>query len=339
MTLLIIFATLAIGVSFLCSVLEAVLLSITPSYVAQQKERRPRLHERLRRLKDHVDQPLAAILTTNTIAHTVGATGVGAQVAIVFGDAWVGAASGIMTLLILVLSEIIPKTLGARYWPQITPFVPPVLNVMIVVLKPFIWLSDLITRALGGGAPQTDVREELKAMASVGRDVDLLDEGEQRVIVNVIDLHRKSVRDIMVPRPVCEWARPDESLDSFRERLKAHAFTRYPVLGEREEPAGLVLSSRLVVLPPDAHVVADVMVPAPVVNDDMSVEAVMEVMRREKQHMCLVYDEYGTWQGLVTMEDAIESLLGESIADTSQVIDLRRYAQARWEHRRRSMTK
>lgn len=340
MTLLVAFATLSIGVSFLCSILEAALLSITPSFVARQKETRPRLHERLQRLKDHVDQPLAAILTTNTVAHTVGATGVGAQVTVVYGETWLGAASAIMTLLILILSEIIPKTLGARYWPQLAPYLPPVLNVMILVLKPFIWLSDQLTRMLGGGAPQTDVREELKAMASVGREVDLLDEGEQRVIVNVIDLHKKNVRDIMVPRTVCVWARPDEPIDVFRERLKQHRFSRFPVIGESESPEGLILSHTLVNLPPRARVVGDLVGPATVVNDTSSVEQTMNLMIKSRQQMCLVYDEYGTWQGLVTMEDALEALLGESISDEhDRVVDMRRYAQARWEHRRRSMTK
>ena len=128
MSLLIAFAVLSIFVSFLCSVLEAALLSMTPSFIAQQKADKPKLYDRLRHLKENVDQPLAAILTLNTVAHTVGATGVGAQVTLVFGDGYLGVASAIMTLLILVLSEILPKTLGARYWPKLAPALPALLG-------------------------------------------------------------------------------------------------------------------------------------------------------------------------------------------------------------------
>lgn len=340
MSLLVLSAAIAIGVSFLCSVLEAALLSITPSYVARQKEERPRLHDALRRLKERIDQPLAAILTTNTVAHTAGATAVGAQVAVVFGEAWVGAASAIMTLLILVLSEILPKTLGVRYWPRLAPLLPPVLNVMIVLLRPFIWLSDLLTRLLGGGAPATDIRAELKAMAAVGREVNVLDESEQRVIVNLIDLHRKTVREIMVPRAVCVWARPDEPLDVFRQRLKKCPYSRFPVVGEGEQPEGQILARTLVHLPAGARVVADVLRPVTVVNDTCSVEDAMETMIGNRQPLCLVYDEYGTWQGLVTLEDTVEALLGRPIMDEEdRVIDMRRFAQARWEHRRRALAR
>mgnify|MGYP006171519193 CR=1 FL=1 len=151
MSLLIAFAVLSIAVSFICSILEAALLSITPSYIAQQKLTRPKLYEKLKALKEKIDQPLAAILTLNTVAHTVGATGVGAQVTVVFGDGYLGIASAIMTVLILILSEILPKTIGARYWPALTPVLPGILNGMIFILKPFIWLSDQIMKLFGGG--------------------------------------------------------------------------------------------------------------------------------------------------------------------------------------------
>ena len=212
MTLLIAFAVLSILVSFICSILEAALLSLTPSYIAQQKLERPRLYERLKALKDKIDQPLAAILTLNTVAHTVGATGVGAQVTIVFGDGYLGAASAIMTLLILVLSEILPKTIGARYWRTFAPFLPGLLQAMILLLKPFIFMSDLIMRLFGGKEPEHDVRQEIKALTLLGREVGSLDEDEQRVIGNILDLHEIRLRDIMTPRIVCESAAPDESI-------------------------------------------------------------------------------------------------------------------------------
>lgn len=230
MSLLIAFVVLSIAVSFICSILEAALLSITPSYIAQQKLSRPKLYEQLKVLKDKIDQPLAAILTLNTVAHTVGATGVGAQVTVVFGDGYLGIASAVMTILILVLSEIMPKTIGARYWPQLAPVLPFLLNSMITLLKPFIWLSDQIMKLFGGGQHEHDLRQEIKALTVLGRELNKLDEDEQRVIANILDLHDIKVRDIMTPRTVCETASPDESLDAFAERVKVGQFSRYPVL-------------------------------------------------------------------------------------------------------------
>ena len=182
MSLLIAFAVLSIAVSFICSILEAALLSVTPSYIAQQKVQNPNLYEKLKVLKDKIDQPLAAILTLNTVAHTVGATGVGAQVTLVFGDGYLGIASAVMTLLILVLSEIIPKTIGARYWPALAPILPVTLKIMITVLRPFIWLSDQLMKLFGGTSHEPDLRQEIKALTVLGREMNKLDEDEQRVI-------------------------------------------------------------------------------------------------------------------------------------------------------------
>ena len=173
MTLLIIFAAVSIGFSFLCSILEAALLSITPSFIGGLRETRPKLYEALRSYKEDIDKPLSAILTLNTVAHTVGATGVGAQVAVVFGEAWLGAASAIMTLAILILSEIIPKTIGAKYWRSLAPMLPPVLNFIMISLMPFVWLSKLITSRIGGGEHDVDVRAEIRALADMGKDQDL----------------------------------------------------------------------------------------------------------------------------------------------------------------------
>jgi len=338
MGLLIAFAVLSISVSFLCSILEAALLSITPSYIAQLKSTRPALHERLRILKDQIDQPLAAILTLNTVAHTVGATGIGAQVTIVFGDGYLGIASAVMTVLILVLSEIVPKTIGARYWPALAPFLPPVLKVMILILKPFIWLSDILMGLFGSDAPEYDVRQEIKAMTVLGRDLNLIDVDEQRMIANVIDLHQTKVRDIMTPRTVCEWVGANDSLEQLFERLKSSQFSRLPVMDSDEAPLGLVLRRDMLNLPENAKVVADIMVPVNVVNDQQNVEQIMAMMMKEQQHMCLVYDEYGSWHGLITMEDILETILGQPIVDESDRIpNMRRFARTRWEQRQKHL--
>ena len=240
MTLLIAFVVLSISVSFVCSILEAALLSITPSYIAQQKLAQPKRYEKLKLLKEKIDQPLAAILTLNTVAHTVGATGVGAQVTLVFGDGYLGIASAVMTMLILIFSEIIPKTIGARYWPSLVPVLPTMLNAMIFILKPFIWISDQIMKLFGGGHHDHDLRQEIKALTILGRELNKLDEDEQRVIANILDLHDVKVRDIMTPRTVCEFAKPDEPLTELLERVKKDQFSRYPVLDHDECPLGIV---------------------------------------------------------------------------------------------------
>lgn len=337
MSLLIAYAVFSIAVSFLCSILEAALLSITPSFIAQQKLHRPRLYESLKSLKEKIDQPLAAILTLNTVAHTVGAIGVGAQAAEVFGNGYLGLVSAVMTLLILVLSEILPKTVGAKYWPQLAPVLPYILNSMIFLLKPFIWLSDQLMRLFGGKEPELDLRQEIKALTVLGRELNKLDDDEQRVISNILDLHDIKVRDIMTPRAVCEITRPDESIEEFAERVRKGQFSRYPVLSEDEQPLGVVFRYDMLDLA-EQETVSELMKPVNVVPDTMNVENLMTLLLHERKHMSLVYDEYGSWLGLVTMEDVLEAIIGQTIMDeTDDIPNMRRFAKRRWEHRQKFM--
>ncbi|MCU5783662.1 hypothetical protein MA04_02962 [Alcanivorax balearicus MACL04] len=330
MLLLIIFAAVALGFSFLCSILEAALLSITPSYIAGLKDDNPKLFERLRHLKDDIDDPLAAILTLNTIAHTAGATGVGAQVAVLFGETWLGVASAVMTLAILIVSEIIPKTIGAKFWRALAPLLPPVLNVMIWVLKPFVWLSKMITRRIGDGEPDTDIRAELKAMASIGHEQQALDEGERRVIANILSLHEIRVDKVMTPRTVVESLRPEQTVAEVRHHLVSTPFSRYPVLNDKDEALGYVHKSDLLEVE-DERTVGELARAMALFRTDTNIEAVFGEMLRDRQHLGLVYDDLGTWVGLVTMEDIIETILGQEIMDeTDNVANLRHYARQRW---------
>lgn len=199
MFLLIFFAATAIGISFLCSVMEAALLSITPSYIAQLEEKSPKWYKKVSELKQNIDTPLAAILTLNTIAHTVGAAGVGAQVAALYGQAYLGLASGIMTLAILVLSEILPKTIGAKYWKKLVPFMCVTLQAMIVILKPFLYISDFIMGMFSDDSDASNIKDEIKALAKIGREEKVIDEGKYRVINNIINLQEIEVKDVMTP--------------------------------------------------------------------------------------------------------------------------------------------
>jgi CBS domain containing-hemolysin-like protein len=338
MTLLIFFALLSISVSFVCSVLEASLLSLTPSYIASLKEERPNLHVRLSRLKEALDQPLAAILTLNTIAHTMGAAGVGAQVTKLYGDAYLGAASAIMTLLVLVLSEIVPKSLGARYWRRLAPMLPGVLNTMIWLLKPFIWLSDQLLKLLGSHEPHSDLRSEIKSMASMGHELGQLDRDEQRAIVNILDLHDIRVRDIMVPRTVCTTLAPGASIEETRNYSRKQPFSRFPVLDDDNAPVGILLRQDLYDLERDPQrSIRPLLKQAHVILDQMNAEQAMGLLLRERQQMLLVYDEYGSWQGLITMEDILETILGQPILDeTDTITNMRRFARRRWQYLNRS---
>lgn len=337
MTLLITFVVLSISVSFLCSILEAALLSLTPSYIAQLREEQPKLHDQLAVLKERIDQPLAAILTLNTVAHTAGATGVGAQVMIVFGEGYLVIASVVMTLLILIVSEIYPKIIGARYWRQIAPWLPKILGAMIWVLKPFIWMSDRIMGMFGGHTHDLNIRDEIKALSILGRESDQLSDDEQRVIANIIDLREINVRDIMTPRVICNVLKPSMLVSDFVAQIKNENHSRYPVLDEEEEPLGILFRYDIIHADQDASI-NTLLKPVVVVPATMNVEQVMRKLMNERQHMALVYDEYGSWLGLVTMEDAIETILGKPILDeTDEIPNMRRFARRRWRHKMREL--
>ncbi|WP_375211494.1 CNNM domain-containing protein, partial [Hyphococcus sp.] len=204
MTLLIFYLLLAILVSFFCSIAEAVLLSVRPSYIKMLERRGARGARSLQRLKSNLDQPLAAILTANTIAHTVGAAGVGAQATKVFGSAYLGVTSGVLTLLILIFSEIIPKTLGATYWQSLAPLFGRLISWLTILLFPFVWLSEKLTRFLSrGNASATSFsRDEMEAMAELGEKEGHLEKKELKIVQNLMRLKLLSARDIMTPRSV-----------------------------------------------------------------------------------------------------------------------------------------
>ncbi|REC95898.1 CNNM domain-containing protein [Kushneria indalinina] len=331
MVLLIVFAVAAIAISFICSVLEAALLSLTPSHIARLKEDRPALHHSLSQLKDNVDRPLAAILTLNTIAHTAGATGVGAQVSAVFGETWIGVASAIMTLLILVLSEILPKTIGARYWRQLAPILAPTLKTLIWLLLPFIWLSEQITRRIGGGGEDdVDVREEIKALARLGQERGVVDTDESRTIVNILNLHNIRVHEVMTPRTVCKTVAPEMTVAEFDAGYSDLPFTRYPVMTPPEQTVGYVHKMDAYHAADDATLEA-IMHPIESVDSKDSVEQVFIRMLNDHHHMCVVYDDHGNWVGVLTMEDILETILGQDIVDeTDDVSNLRHHARQLW---------
>lgn len=339
MTLLVLYIALAIGISFICSMLEAVLLSITPTYTATIEDKKPRVASRIRDLKDDIDRPLSAILSLNTIAHTVGAAGAGAQAAVVFGDASVAIFSAVLTFLILVLSEIIPKTLGAMYWQSFVPAASRILPVLIWAMWPLVKMSQLITLVLSRGKPQPPVtREEIVAMADIGRREGIIDRGDSKVVANLLKFDRLTVKDIMTPRTVAFALDEETTVREALDRRKELRFSRIPVYeGTIDTPTGFVLKTDILNLALDEaydRKLSQFRREITSLAESTPLEELFDILVHKDRHMALVTDDFGGTAGLVTLEDLIETLLGEEIVDeVDSIADLQAYARKKWEER------
>lgn len=340
MSMLIFYLLIALVFSFFCSLSEAVLLSVRPAFVTALENRGVKGATRLRALKSDLDRPLAAILSLNTIAHTVGAAGVGAQASLVFGSAYLGLTSAVLTLLILVLSEIIPKSLGTAYWQQLAPTIGMILSGLTRIMAPFVWFARMITRFVvpEGASAFNFSRDEFAAMAEIGAETGHIDEKELKIVGNLMRLRALSIRDVMTPRPVIFMMPADMMVGDFFAEHAAVPFSRIPVFGEnRDEVTGYVLKSDLLVA--QAHdqfgrALREFERPWLVLADFHSVSEVFDRLIHEKAHIALVVDEYGTVQGLVTLEDIVETLIGLEITDELDTIeDMRLLAQGRWKER------
>ena len=335
MFLLYFYAGMAVTISFICSVSEASLLSITPSYIAQLEEKNPKWYKRIYKLKRNMDTPLAAILTLNTIANTVGAAGIGAQVTKLYGSAYLGVASGIMTVAILILSEIMPKSIGAKYWRSLIPVVCTVVGAMVFVLKPILIIFNYIM-GMFGKSQATDVKGEIKALAKIGRDENLLDDTKFRIINNIIKLQEVTVGDVMTPRTVVHKVKPGMSIKEFDCFLCSTPFSRFPIIDEKEENfLGYIHKSSSYEAPNDNDKVEKYARPMRSYSDEAHLEDVLNSMLEDHSHMALVIDAYENWVGIITLEDILETILGKEIVDeTDQVADMRLYAKLKWKSKR-----
>ena len=340
MALLIAFVILALGVSFFCSIAEAVLLSVRPSYVAALERKGKPGGKTLAKLRKNLDRPLAAILTANTIAHTVGATGVGAQVAVVFGNQHLGVASAILTLLVLIFSEIIPKTLGATYWQSLAPTMGVLILWLTRAMYPVVILSEKLTRLLSSAKKGSNAfsRDEMQAMAEIGAREGSLDSREHRVISNLMKLNRLSVRDIMTPRPVIFSAPADMTVQDFFAANAEQPFSRIPVHdGDNNSITGYVLKNDLLLAQANdefAVKLDDLKRDFLVLSDGLFASDIFDRLMHDKTHIALVVDEYGTVQGLVTLEDVFETLIGLEITDElDEVEDMQVLARKNWRTR------
>jgi CBS domain containing-hemolysin-like protein len=344
MTLLVFYLLLAILVSFFCSVAEAVLLSVRPSYIAALENKGAASAKRLKKLHVNLDRPLAAILTANTIAHTVGAAGVGAQAGIVFGNEYIGLTSAILTLLILVFSEIIPKTLGANYWQQLAPLFSVLIDGLMRILLPFVWMSEKLTRLLSrsGTSAYTFSRDEMEAMAKIGAREGVLENKELKIVSNLMRLNRLSVRYIMTPRPVIFSVSERITVKDFFASHASKPFSRIPVYGKQsDDVTGYLLKSDLMIAQAKDEFekpLTEFRRPFLVLPDILTTSEIFDRLMHEKSHIALVVDEYGTVQGIVTLEDVIETLVGMEITDElDKVEDMQILASKRWRERMKSI--
>ncbi len=344
MIALLLYFLLAVLVSFLCSILEAVLLSVSHVHIELLIGDGQRSGRILKNLKERVDQSLAAILTLNTVANTVGAAGVGAQALVVFGSGWVALASGVLTFTILVFSEVIPKTLGTAHWKRLAPFAAYAISGLIYLCYPVVLFLRAVSRMVAGtGGGQSRVtRRELSVLAGIGADEGTLMGKEKRVIQNLLRLKYIRAGDVMTPRSVVTALPNDLTVGQVMEKMEKLKFSRIPIYEENvDQVTGLVLRLRILearAAGKNRLTMAELAQPIHAVPESKSIAGTLDEFIKRREHLFLVVDEYGGTEGIVTLEDAIETLLGVEIVDEfDSVADMRQYALECWEKKKREL--
>jgi CBS domain containing-hemolysin-like protein len=326
MSLLILYGILSIAFSFLCSILEAVLLSVTQTFITVKINEGKSYAKTLKRLKINIDRPLIAILTVNTIAHTVGAILVGVQAEKTFapGNNAVGIVSAIMTFLILVLSEIIPKSIGANYWRNLANFASKAIVILMFPLKftGILWLLEFTTKIVGKSKENLNVsREDFHAMADIAKEEGVFHESESQVIKNIIDFKETAVKDIMTPRTVLKTAPEKMKIRAFYDQNPNLKFSRIPIYNQSpDDITGYFLKDQLFQSIIDGNgdqelkTISREIVIAP---RDMPIKTLFDKLIEKQEHIALVVDEFGSVSGIVSQEDIIETILGFEIVDES----------------------
>lgn len=359
MELLIFYAIISIFFSFLCSILEAVLLSITPTFISVKKREGKSYALTFEELKKDVDQPLIAILTLNTIAHTVGAILVGVQAKAAYAEGYgsseqtvfgvtftenlmVGIVSTIMTLLILVASEIIPKTIGATYWRTLANFTAVALKFMVLAFKytGLLWILQLFTKLVGGKAHEGSVlsREDFSIMTEVAHEEGVFQKSESTIIKNLLRFDQVLVKDVMTPRAVMKIASEKKTIADFFKDNPKMRFSRIPVHGDKlDHIDGFVLKDTILeeMIANKGNIpLSEIKRNILITERNTPIPKLFDTLVKKREHVALVVDEYGSVSGLVTMEDVIETLLGLEIMDESDsVADLQELARKNWQKR------
>lgn len=342
--LLIIYLTIALVFSFVCSVFEAVLLSIRRPYVMSQHETNPSNAKAWESILADVNRPLSAILILNTVAHTVGAAGVGAQGVKVFGDDSALLISGILTVLILLLSEIIPKTLGAVYWKGLAPSVGKLLPLLTTAMSPIVWVTEKLTSGLSHGETTGAFsREEFTAIANMAHSEGSLELREMAILKNLLSLQSTKLEDVMTPRTVLFALPETTTTKEFIERYSERPFSRIPVYKDRvDEINGFVLRADILfaaIKNPDEDLeIGSMMRDLKAVPETMPISKAFDVFLGERSHIAMVVDEFGAVAGIVTLEDIVETLLGLEIVDeVDRTEDMQALARRLWKTRAERM--
>lgn len=310
----------ALSLSFLCSVLEAVLLSTPVSFISMKESQGAKSASLMMRYKTNIDRPVAAILSLNTVAHTIGAAGVGSESVKVFGEAYFGVISAVLTLLILVVSEIIPKTIGASYWRELAMPSARIIRILIVLTYPLVWLSELLTRCFAPKIqPLTVSREEVAAMVDVGEEEGVFQEQESQIIRSSLKLEKVTAEQIMTPCVVVASASADTTMAEFHDNADFANFSRIPVYKDRKEYiSGYVLRAAVlekICSGKTDEAISGIIRPILFFSENDSVSDIWKSMLAKKEHISVITDEYGCMRGIVTMEDVIETMLGVEIID------------------------
>jgi CBS domain containing-hemolysin-like protein len=340
MTLLLVYLAIAIGVSFLCSILEAVLLSITPSYVEQVNTSNPRSGEILAKSKEKLDQSLSSILILNTFAHTMGAAGVGSQAVRIFGDKWETLIAVLLTLAILYFSEIIPKTLGATFWRTLAVPSVYIISWLVKLVYPLVWLSTRLTRLFSNNKGNEITREEIIALASLGHRDGTLFTQENEYLSNLLGLREISTEQVLTPRSVVHMLDENTTVTDALNHPESAQFTRIPIYGEGSDNfTGKVIKHDLFEAERAGHGEDPISKHAREivrVSEKLPVQQLLDKFIKHHMHLFLVEDEFGQTSGVVTLEDAIETLLGREIVDESDVVeDMQELAKVKYRERLR----
>lgn len=342
--LIYIIMVIAIALSALCSTLEATLLSTPLSYVTGLEEQGIKGAQRLKRLKQNPDRPISAILCLNTIANTVGASIVGSLVYEVYGDALVGIFSTVFTFAILIFSEIIPKTIGASYWRSLAIPASAIINMMIFISFPLVWVLEKLQRLISSKSNQVSVsREDISAMVSVATEEEVIETEEKKMIQNLLKLDEMTAHEIMTPSTVVEMAEGQMTIREFYDSDLTHS--RILVYDEDNDEYVIGYVLRQTVLEEMAEdkfstTIREISRPILTFPENEPVGNIWEKFLEKKEHISVIIDEYGTFRGIVTMEDVIETMLGQEIVDeTDEVVDMQEYAKEQWEKAQKDMIK
>jgi CBS domain containing-hemolysin-like protein len=344
MTLLIVYLLIAIGVSFLCSILEAVLLSITPSYLAKLSVERPKSGRIISRVKDRLDESLSSILILNTFAHTMGAAGVGSQAMQIFGPEWETLIAVLLTLAILYFSEIIPKTLGATFWRALAVPAAFTITWLVRLVYPLVWLSTRLTGLFSGDRENEITREEILAMASLGHKGGALISRENEYLENLLRLRDVKTGEILTPRTVVHMLDEDIPVKEALDHPQTLQFTRIPIYaGSTDNVTGKVIRVDLFEAERQGRGAAPIRELAKEivrVSEKLPVQKLLDLFISRQMHLCLVEDEFGQTSGIVTLEDAIETLLGREIVDESDTVeDMQELARFKYRERLREVNR